>query len=335
MSNSEDINDEDSIKNFKESEIKCFQCKKKVVDATKCYKCFEYFHNKCMEKSANQETSICKHDGGSIERLALEIRDLQTQNKIVNIELTYLKELLKETQEKNVILVEHNALLKEKIKFQSEKVTTKNDKYQMSKNVNSTHNQTGISNVKPERAPTSRVKVVNTEVRSQNIDHETPSTSSAAPSRVYYEKENKQTELKTSSNVFENQQETSWTTVVKRQRKKKTSLLCTGSQQVTAESKIKGAQKRKWLYAGKIKGPNATAVDLKDFLRISVGTDDFEIKKLPTQGNNSAFSVGVPTDELFMKLSKPEYWPDGVILREFNFRNFFRNDYNPNPRMKQ
>lgn len=54
--------------------------------------------------------------------------------------------------------------------------------------------------------------------------------------------------------------------------------------------------------------------------------DNFEIKKLPTKGVNSAFSVGVLSDQLFTKLS--EYWPEGVLLREFIFRNFFRSNSN-------
>lgn len=102
--------------------------------------------------------------------------------------------------------------------------------------------------------------------------------------------------------------------------------MCTGSRQVTTESKVKGALRRKWLYVGRIYGPNVTENDIKEFLQDSTGTDDFDVKKLPTKGNNSSFSIGVHSDEMFLKLFKSESWPSGVILREFNFRNFFRKD---------
>ncbi|KAK9876173.1 hypothetical protein WA026_011290 [Henosepilachna vigintioctopunctata] len=124
-------------------------------------------------------------------------------------------------------------------------------------------------------------------------------------------------------------EEVVWTKVQKKKsekQKQKSNLLCMGSRQFNPESKIRGALRRKWLYVGKIYGSNVTENDMKEFLRNMTNTNNFEVKKLPTQGNNYAFSIGIPSDALFLELSKPQSWPSGVVLREFNFKNFFRED---------
>lgn len=125
MAHDDDVSEDDATKNCKELEFKCFQCKKKIVDSIKCYKCCEIFHPKCMEQSANQKSTMCKHEEGNIEKLARELREIQGRNNLINMEVSYSKELLKESQEKNKTLMDNNALLLENIKTQSEKTNTK------------------------------------------------------------------------------------------------------------------------------------------------------------------------------------------------------------------
>lgn len=78
--------------------------------------------------------------------------------------------------------------------------------------------------------------------------------------------------------------------------KKKTVLLCT-SQHAIAESKIKGSQKR--FYFVKLHGNTSLDSDVK-------GKDDFEVDILPILGNNSAFSIGVPTEKLHVTSKRSE-----------------------------
>ncbi|KAK9892382.1 hypothetical protein WA026_019834 [Henosepilachna vigintioctopunctata] len=89
-------------------------------------------------------------------------------------------------------------------------------------------------------------------------------------------------------------------------------------------SEVEGVDKRKWVYVEKNYGQEVTEIDMKEFLIDSTGTEDFVMNKLSTKSPNSAFSEGVPTDALFELLLKPESWPNGVVLRKFNFENFFR-----------
>lgn len=138
------------------------------------------------------------------------------------------------------------------------------------------------------------------------------------------ETENDEQEIENSSSASNVEQQCS--TVVKRKSiKYKKAIICTGSKTVNESSKVKGALKRKWLYVGRICGLEVTEADITDFLENHTGNNDFQVKKLTTKGNNSAFSIGVPSDFLFAELYKPEFWPNGVVLREFNFRNFFHS----------
>lgn len=52
--------------------------------------------------------------------------------------------------------------------------------------------------------------------------------------------------------------------------------------------------------------------------------DGMGVKKLNTKGKNSAFSVGVPTEQAFKSLCCAEMCPEGVLIMEFSFRNLFR-----------
>lgn len=116
-----------------------------------------------------------------------------------------------------------------------------------------------------------------------------------------------------------------WTKVtrIKNKSRPKSEVICTGSKKTT-NSVIKGAAKRKWIYVGRIQGKDITEKQIKDYLGEIDGGEEVEVKKLKTQGTNSAFSVGVHTDELFKSICSPEIWPEGVIVREFSFRNFFQ-----------
>lgn len=127
----------------------------------------------------------------------------------------------------------------------------------------------------------------------------------------------------------ENREETNkeqgnnWAEVVRRNKRPTTTLFCTGIKESNASQKIKGAQRKKWLYVGRISGKDTTEGDLKEYLLSVLPNVSLEVKKLQTKGNNSAFSVGVTSNETFDQLCKPEIWPGGVVVREFNFKNFF------------
>ncbi|KAK9870134.1 hypothetical protein WA026_006226 [Henosepilachna vigintioctopunctata] len=93
---------------------------------------------------------------------------------------------------------------------------------------------------------------------------------------------------------------------IERKPYKHPTVICTGSKEGNPTFQVKGVVKRKWVY---VCGQNLwTRSNRNRHERIF---DRFD-------------SVVVPSDALFELLLKPESWPNGVVLREFNFKNFFR-----------
>lgn len=90
--------------------------------------------------------------------------------------------------------------------------------------------------------------------------------------------------------------------------------------------KIAGAIRRKWIYVGRIAGRDVSEKDIGDYLSDLKGFEKYEnisIKKLDTLGNNSAFCIGLPTEELYAKVFSVDYWNEGVSLREYDLRRSF------------
>ncbi|KAJ3661575.1 hypothetical protein Zmor_005966 [Zophobas morio] len=88
-------------------------------------------------------------------------------------------------------------------------------------------------------------------------------------------------------------------------------------------NKILGATRKKWYYVGRIQGTNITVDDIKNYIADVNGHEDVEVKKLNTQGKNSTFCLGLPTEDIIKVIISQEFWPEGVCLREFNLRNIF------------
>ncbi|KAL3265214.1 hypothetical protein HHI36_009428 [Cryptolaemus montrouzieri] len=101
----------------------------------------------------------------------------------------------------------------------------------------------------------------------------------------------------------------------------KKSITSTGNN--PSKPTLKGAIRKKWLYVWRIVGNSVTENDIKDFLPDLEHHNTIEVKKFDSKGHNSDFSIGIPTETLYEKVNDPNFWPSGVVLREFNFRNFF------------
>ncbi|KAL3273256.1 hypothetical protein HHI36_014710 [Cryptolaemus montrouzieri] len=107
------------------------------------------------------------------------------------------------------------------------------------------------------------------------------------------------------SNVGNTEQEGDWKTVSYRNKlrfsreNKKPKILCNRSKTTGKESTIQGAKKRFWLYVGKIQGKDTREDDIKSWMSDVEGTDEIIVEKLTTIGQNSAFSIGLPSDSAF------------------------------------
>lgn len=325
----------------------CYGCGRKVVDAMKCVKCQEIFHPSCWNTSKLKKSATCEH----VEVLSPEEKSISTVPETIDHEKEYLKmqvkllnQLLDEVRSKNEILLCNNQLLIEKIKdLQNKKPSIKNGKQHSSLSVNILPSPTG--NILP---TTPSVTIESATNRNETSTVVSPRLGSSNPIDMRGKEQpllsnvnNDRQEI----NIANTTKENSWTTVVRKRssdkkmvktgnnipvttsnnsqpKKSRVGTLCTGIS--STDAKIKGAIRRKWLYVGKVAGKDVAEADIKHFLSNLNGHELVEVKKLPTRGTNSAFSIGIPSDELFQTLNNSSFWPAGVVLRDFNFINFFR-----------
>lgn len=80
-------------------------------------KCSDRFHPSCLGQAANSKTSTCKHTTKKEENKQHLYNDIEIQYKIISVGNLYLKELLREVQEKNSILIQNNNLLLEDLEM--------------------------------------------------------------------------------------------------------------------------------------------------------------------------------------------------------------------------
>lgn len=97
---------------FKESS--CNHCNKKVVNSSKCVKCGQFFHPKCLLQAAAAKSAVCKHEATNEVKIA---KTLAATNNGDTVEKSLLLRIIRELEEKNTILLENNQLLKEKVRF--------------------------------------------------------------------------------------------------------------------------------------------------------------------------------------------------------------------------
>lgn len=303
MSDSEDEVDNRSNKFINMGENKgviCFHCKKGVSGAVLCKKCNGIFHHDCIIVAARGRSATCIHEAkvtGEIQE-SQEEENPQFEIRMLRMKVKLLEELLLESRSKNEILILNNQLLLEKIgtvEKTKNKQSEKNDNY-----IKQFHKmeQCQQQSQKPHE-----------EHNSQNP------TTHALQSVKRDTAKSKQTDISTT--------DAEWTLVSrKKQIKKPEKVICTGIK--SGEALFQGVKKRKWIYVGKIAGKKTTVDDVEKYMKQERNFKEVQVKKLDSKGENSAFTVGVTLEEDFTAICKEEFWPKGVEIREFNFRNFFR-----------
>ncbi|KAL3275253.1 hypothetical protein HHI36_020022 [Cryptolaemus montrouzieri] len=101
------------------NEILCNYCNRKVIDFVECFRCKEFFHPSCLIKEAGVKSSTCQHEVKSANSGIQENTspmDIEIENKFLKMQVEYLQALLSESQSKNLILIENNELLRDKLK---------------------------------------------------------------------------------------------------------------------------------------------------------------------------------------------------------------------------
>lgn len=262
----------------------------------------------------------CNDNGGN----DMEVKNLQ-------LEVEYLKALLNETRSKNEILVECNKLLNEKIGYLEKnqiKPDNKGKQNMESRNRNVRTFESGTIVV----GDSSLMGVADKTHAEQDQRN---SEIRASLSKLSVSNVNK-TIMKTSSaneiteNDFSQENVHEWKEVKYKKKinesKRNNKLIISNGTKTESDSKIQGATRRRWLYVGRIAGNNTTEKDILDYM---VGLNDHDtivVKKLPTKGSNSAFSIGFPGETSFNTAFSGDFWPQRIVVREFNFGNYFRKN---------
>lgn len=307
-----------SRKNVDQVDKLCNFCNRKVIDFVRCSKCIEIFHPSCLVRDANRGSTVCQHEAIRSEEMFIP-EDLRMENKLLKQQVEYLNE-------KNKILYENNKLLHSVIENFINSNIKNNDKQQ--KKTNNINNKEVISYADKVSGEGKRAEF--------KKDAEVTESRKMTHSNLRLNKQqqtvnvNVNKEMEQDENFSEvNGEEWKQITYQKKKirpsnpMKLKNELVCNGSKTNNQENTISGATKRKWLYVGRIAGKDVKEEDVEKFLKNTDGLGDIIVKKLDTKGSNSAFSVGLTKDEDYKTVYNKDFWPAGVILREFSFKNFF------------
>ncbi|KAJ4435183.1 hypothetical protein ANN_23759 [Periplaneta americana] len=82
---------------------------------------------------------------------------------------------------------------------------------------------------------------------------------------------------------------------------------------------LQAGERRAWLYVGKLH-PNTTTEKIKNHLQKQGIETGIECDELTTKGTLKAFRIAVPFERR-SQVTTPEFWPQGVLVRQYRFRN--------------
>lgn len=301
----------------------CGYCGRKVLDYISCIKCDGIFHPSCMSKSSSGKTPVCLHV--PVEKRSETEAD-EMDFRILKMENSYLKALVEELKSKNEILMQNNALLIDKLSLIGNN-EDKNDRKKVN-NSNNTRMQVqkpnilklatisdSVDSVLPMR-PTQNVLDVSSEnVNSYNLNKISKDQERSHSLKLSVPNKNDE--------IAMSQEKREWTEVKNRRTKslRPKGIICKGT-----TSSFSGVPQKRWIYVGRIAGKDVEEGVIEKYVRAGLGSDLVEVKKLVSKGSNSSFSVGVPSENMYKKIMNEEFWPNGVLIRDFSFKNFFQKN---------
>lgn len=302
----------------KNSQFMCFHCKKKVVGVVSCIHCKEKFHPACLSQAATQKTAVCKHSAEDKEKV----------EKTVNLlSVDLLLRIIQELEEKNSLLQENNALLREKLHYVQENPAKKGipPKRQDTKNSINNSKQSEMATLeqtKPLELPNlslnlngrSKDPVLSqNEVRKAANDRSHNSKQVQEPVKIVNPASSEATKDK-------DIEEGEWRT----QRSRKSA--CRRSNINTRPAPIKGtkenssglnvAKQYRWLFVSGF-STDTTTVDITNYVKEN-GINGTVCEKIKTRKDHvySSFRLGVANEEEELVLSAM-FWPKGVIVNAF------------------
>ncbi|KAK9884544.1 hypothetical protein WA026_007386 [Henosepilachna vigintioctopunctata] len=250
----------------------------------------------------------------------------QVENQFLIMKIKYLEELLLESQSKNKILIQNNELLLEKIQGYDKKTQIDNNRgvserdniLRVRRDKNSVSSRSasmsGPKNVKDMSQKPSQTSLTTSEVEVQKHNYEDIEINTKRSKSLHH--------MSISMNEMTSYVSDEQWKIVERPKKQIKKLICTGLKKTDGTINFQGAQRKKWVYVGRIIEKEVSETTIESYIKGEV-QGDIEVKKLETKGQNSAFSVGFSSTKDYKRVCCPDFWPEGVVVREFSFRNFF------------
>lgn len=317
------------------SDTPCNYCNTKVgKSVVKCIKCVGVFHLSCLMKAANRKNTDCRHEMIP-DKADDEYSLIKNENKFLKMEVTYLRALLEEANSKNLVLIENNKLLNEKISNIETNIKTS----RKNSDENSKTTKTTSSSNADKQTSLSYSSMLSKGSGSAH-DAQTPQEQASEDvivnvnvnNRLTQQEINNEINTVTDSQVIKTRED-GWTKVRGRKtRERKTVQKIYGTKTNDQNTTIQGAIRRRWIYVGKIAGRDVSEKDIASYLESLNESEQFIVKKQKTIGQNSSFCIGV-TQDAYNKIFDESFWPQGIVVRDFNFdKQFFRKrDNKRNP----
>ncbi|XP_044747012.1 uncharacterized protein LOC123308433 isoform X2 [Coccinella septempunctata] len=205
------------------------------------------FHPACLTLSANKKSAVCVHvASGNMDEISSE-SDTNIELEILRVRNEFLEKLLAEVQSKNLILIENNALLNEKIKVMEERTKDCGEAKKKAETLVTKHG----SHTK--KLPSDRDEKSTTSTYSSVVEGAVINRSDLTyNSDVKEGAKNKQ--ISSSDSQSNNSQTTEWTEVKKRKGRKSQGprgIICDGARSYGAA--FAGVARKRWIYVGRFK----------------------------------------------------------------------------------
>lgn len=308
----------------------------------KCRDCESIFHYSCSQRVK----SIKVVDPQNYLIVCCEVKDADNKKAMTNsaakevdiyrMEISYLKTVLSEKDARISELIKINSLLEEKLKFIN--IVNKFDEMQKK-----------ISNV--DSSISSYAEVVHKKLSDQS-KKKTDKNSEQAKISATEEIVNKQLSvmgniISLNNDPIENSKVQEEFQVVNRRKREKQQLTrnninsterkpiykkyahTKGTALPDPDDMFKARPSKMWLYVGKA-AETVEETHVAEYIKkkCSISEDDqLVVRKLSLLGRSRAFQVGIDP-KYYDVLSNGDFWPNGVIIRRFNFRTSVRKDMN-------
>ncbi|KAJ3649379.1 hypothetical protein Zmor_021127 [Zophobas morio] len=289
------------------------RCKKSpLINAIKCIKCDNSFHESCAKLYVNAKT-VNKSAYSCCEELShpkaddnLDIfwdatddnHEKVLDSRIFKYILRQKDELITALREKNLLLEEQLLLIKsiDKDKNQPKKqnhtldISADDKQEKREEATTQTRNGKKVENAIP----------IHPKRKEGNLE--------AAPNR----NQNGDQTLKNDKPLTDN-----WTEI-KSKRKSRNSVGITGKGTWKGDIQLKGAEKKLWICLSRT-AENTSTEDVLEYLKSTTSDHDFVCEKLQTTRSKfPAFKIGAPW-QLKEVLGNENFWPENVRVSRYNF----------------